>query len=414
MPIQVQCKCGKRLLAKDQSAGKRAKCPQCGDILQIPIPAGVVVAPTVAVPMARPSSRPAPSLPLQPDAHQPEWSRFFYLILALALIPLIFSMLGKGAGDPDEIKSRIQATLHDNPDIARVVQAREDDMTMQEFLSMLPGHKLEGAFLPSDSWAHWVFALVAGGAFYGLVFLIFPGSIDEPMKLAGVGLFTATIGVLLLLGFQHVAEWTGGIWRIGFGPITFIFYIIKFIGASYTAAEDPTTNLFVSGFGFTLGVGLCEEMCKALPVLYHFNTSNEPMSWRSACLWGLCSGFGFGLSEAVMYSSDHYNGVTGGGIYWVRFLSCVVLHGMWTGGAAIVIFRRQALLESSQGWDWLLNMILMVLEPMILHGMYDTLLKKHYDSLALVVALMTVGWFSLQIEWARGKFDGRRVAMARA
>lgn len=36
MPISVTCQCGKRLQAKDEHAGKRAKCRHCGRILTIP------------------------------------------------------------------------------------------------------------------------------------------------------------------------------------------------------------------------------------------------------------------------------------------------------------------------------------------------------------------------------------------
>ena len=37
MSIRVECEaCGKVLNAKDESAGKRAKCPDCGNVLQIP------------------------------------------------------------------------------------------------------------------------------------------------------------------------------------------------------------------------------------------------------------------------------------------------------------------------------------------------------------------------------------------
>ena len=36
MPIEVQCECGKRLRARDESAGRRARCPQCGRIVTLP------------------------------------------------------------------------------------------------------------------------------------------------------------------------------------------------------------------------------------------------------------------------------------------------------------------------------------------------------------------------------------------
>lgn len=36
MPVSVVCKCGKRLRAKDELAGKRVKCPACGEPLLLP------------------------------------------------------------------------------------------------------------------------------------------------------------------------------------------------------------------------------------------------------------------------------------------------------------------------------------------------------------------------------------------
>jgi hypothetical protein len=41
MAIAVQCGCGKSFSAKDEYAGKRAKCPACGKVLYIPLPAPV-------------------------------------------------------------------------------------------------------------------------------------------------------------------------------------------------------------------------------------------------------------------------------------------------------------------------------------------------------------------------------------
>jgi predicted RNA-binding Zn-ribbon protein involved in translation (DUF1610 family) len=38
MPIQVTCSCGKTLTAPDAAAGKRAKCPGCGQVITVPAP----------------------------------------------------------------------------------------------------------------------------------------------------------------------------------------------------------------------------------------------------------------------------------------------------------------------------------------------------------------------------------------
>jgi hypothetical protein len=36
MPIQIRCSCGKHLAVKDEAAGKRVKCPACGDVRPVP------------------------------------------------------------------------------------------------------------------------------------------------------------------------------------------------------------------------------------------------------------------------------------------------------------------------------------------------------------------------------------------
>jgi hypothetical protein len=38
MAIEVTCKCGRTLRAKDEHAGKAAKCPHCDSTVQVPLP----------------------------------------------------------------------------------------------------------------------------------------------------------------------------------------------------------------------------------------------------------------------------------------------------------------------------------------------------------------------------------------
>jgi hypothetical protein len=54
--IKVSCVCGKSLVAESKLAGKRAKCPNCGSVVQIPIPKSV----TTAQPRAS-GKQPAPA-----------------------------------------------------------------------------------------------------------------------------------------------------------------------------------------------------------------------------------------------------------------------------------------------------------------------------------------------------------------
>ena len=127
------------------------------------------------------------------------------------------------------------------------------------------------------------------------------------------------------------------------------------------------------------------------------------MGWRGACLWGLASGIGFGVSEGIMYSSRMYNGIGGVDIYLVRFVSCVALHAMWSASVGIAIARNvDAYEEVHDASSFGLFMLRIIAVPMVLHGFYDTLLKKDMNGWALVVALLSFGWLVMHIELARG------------
>ncbi|MFL5241331.1 MAG: PrsW family glutamic-type intramembrane protease [Gemmataceae bacterium] len=182
--------------------------------------------------------------------------------------------------------------------------------------------------------------------------------------------------------------------------IVLIFYIVKFIGFSYRAALDPDNGFLLSFLGFTLGVGFCEELVKALPVLWHYRERNN-QSWRGAFLWGLASGAGFGIAEGIMYSSRYYNGFAGPGIYFVRFISCVALHALWSGSVGISVRRRREMMQQGEEWyDYVFALFLIIGVPMVLHGLYDTLLKRGemlQNGMALAVAIATFGWLAFQM-----------------
>ena len=65
-----------------------------------------------------------------------------------------------------------------------------------------------------------------------------------------------------------------------------------------------------------------EELCKLGPLLWYWHRY-QGIPWRTACVWGLASGVGFGVSEGIMYSQEFYNGIENGMTYLVRFASCV-------------------------------------------------------------------------------------------
>ncbi len=185
----------------------------------------------------------------------------------------------------------------------------------------------------------------------------------------------------------------------GRGAILLLF--IKFIGFSYSAALDSHNGFGASFFGFTCGVGFCEELCKILPLVWHFR-NKATLDWRGAMIWGLASGIGFGVSEGITYSSDFYNGVSGVDLYVVRFVSCVALHAFWAAASGIVLYERQQTIQGPLSWYEFLPPLLTILAvPMVLHGLYDTLLKRDMGILAFVAAAASFGWLAFQIEKAR-------------
>jgi RsiW-degrading membrane proteinase PrsW (M82 family) len=200
----------------------------------------------------------------------------------------------------------------------------------------------------------------------------------------------------------------------GFFVITFLFWIAWAIGFSYRAANDPELGLVPSFLGFTFGVGFCEEACKVLPLLWHYRVKGT-LPWRASCAWGFASGIGFGVSEGIMYSADFYNGIAPGDIYLVRFISCVALHGIWSASAALFIHRFRGIIQANFVWyDFVPRVLFLVSIPMVLHGLYDTFLKRDLNVPALVTALASFAWFAWSMERTRRAEESPRLALRRA
>jgi RsiW-degrading membrane proteinase PrsW (M82 family) len=442
MAISFACACGKTLRAADELAGKKTRCPQCSAVLSIPR-AEVEVDTAPVDPEPPPSSslyevetslRPVspstfrsipqveegPRRPQTPSASKaavatkPKSSaggessllEYSYLLLVFALIPLVISLLSKDT-NPDLqerlVKSIAKASPEEQQRIGSVLS--RDDASLDEALAVLPGGKLDGAHLARNSSIHWAYAAIAAVGFLLLLGLFFSVERAQATHLLGIGAFTGTVGIIFLLLVQFCSNFRlRGIH--GRGVMVIILLILTFIGWSYDSANDPDSNFFLSALGFTFGVGLCEEFTKAIPLFFHFKRDSR-MGWRVACLWGLASGIGFGVSEGIMYSSRHYNGLSGIDIYLVRFISCVALHAMWSASVGIAIARNvDEYEEVSDSVGFGLFMLRMLAVPMVLHGFYDTLLKKDMNVWALVVALLSFAWFAWHIELARGSHPG--------
>lgn len=332
------------------------------------------------------------ALPSATSAGQGYW----HWILLLGMIPLAISVVIP----MPSLMDRLQPLFEKDPTIVDRLNGLESREQFDEFVASLPDGRIPGAHLTRRTFVHWVYALLSAGAFLGLIMVMFPGANVAPGKLLLYGVITGTVGIVLLLGFQFVAEVTQGIHlRRVRGIVGLLFYVVKFIGFSYRCATDGETGFALSFVGFTCGVGLCEELCKALPVAFYLAASRD-VDWRTACVLGLASGIGFGVSEGIMYSADYYNGLSGGLTYLVRFASCVTLHAVWASSVALLMYNNQDYLpgHADAGWDALLSFLVFYLGiAMVLHGLYDTLLKQHLEIAALGIAASSFGWWAWQL-----------------
>ncbi|MFO0807882.1 MAG: PrsW family glutamic-type intramembrane protease [Gemmataceae bacterium] len=377
MNVRLRCLCGKENVhaAIGEST---ANCMRCGRPLSVPA-APVVVDPNRLLETepakAAPDLHPAASLEV-PDDCDAGVCEYLYWLLPLALVPLAF-VLGRPG---DDTLRRFRKTLDEAPvPIRRQIERVEQNpnSTLDDLLSVLPGKRIQGALLPRDTSQHWLFAGLAVVAFFGVTLVSFPQGRPEPGVLLAVAAFTATVGVALLLLAQSI------------------------VGSAYDHALDGNGDFVVSLCGYILGVGLFEEAAKALPLLWRYRHFG-PMRWRTACLWGLASGVGFGVTEGSFYAEHMYNGLSGPDAYFVRFASCVGLHAIWSASVALSLCRYpNAILSAEDKAVYALAVLRIVALPAVFHGLYDVLLQYHHHAAALAVAVASFGVLAWQIETTR-------------
>ena len=464
MPIAFSCSCGRAFRVAESAAGKRAKCSECGRVIVVPQPKLKDEPPTEddaewQFPQSEHGTdqrspptglgkeppltfsaesaevrRPKPDRPavdgrakqlagqrhkrLPSEKPSTNLLDYGYWLLLVAFIPLAFSLLHESkdsvvdrlirslekSSPPREGKNASKQKLAPKDKKGAPITTEEPILpqgSLEDLIARLPGGRIEGAFLSRNSPMHWLYALLAGGVFLALALILFPGA-GRPVHLFVIAVFTATAGIVLLLLTQLLAGWTQGRILVSRNPvILFVFWIAWAIGFSYRAALDPELGLVPSFLGFTFGVGFCEEVCKVLPLLWYYRVKGT-LPWRTSCAWGFVSGIGLGVSEGIMYSAQFYNGIAAGETYVVRFVSCVALHGIWSASAALFIHKFRHVIEAEFAWyDFVPRAFFLVSIPMILHGLYDTFLKRDMHVLALLTAFASFAWFAWSVERAR-------------
>jgi RsiW-degrading membrane proteinase PrsW (M82 family) len=312
----------------------------------------------------------------------PKLKYLFYL----TLIPLLIGVFRSG----NEFRTRITIAVKQHPEI---VEALGTHATVDEFIAALPGGRIEGALHPRTTWVHWLYGIVSAILFWALLLLLFPLGRANSFHLWSVGLLVGTVGILVLLGFQWVAAEMQGRVIMGANPIVILYAIIWFIGYSYSAAMDSGNGFWASLAGFTFGIGLTEELIKLIPLALSFRKS-VALDLRGAIVWGMAMGIGFGVSEGIHYAGAYYNGVADQDPYLVRFISCVALHTVWSGMAAAFAWSKREEFEQAERWYGILPpLAISASGSIVLHGLYDTLLKRDFEALAFLVAVLSFTLF---------------------
>ncbi|HEY7065256.1 MAG TPA: PrsW family glutamic-type intramembrane protease [Chloroflexota bacterium] len=259
--------------------------------------------------------------------------------------------------DPGGLVDQLRVLRYDTLfPVARWLQDRPWDLPWVRgllFLALCPvalGLFFQGSRDPRDAaWALGLyFSLLWGVVLY---WVLAPRRVVVA-QIVGVALFTAFVGMAVLLVIQRLPPFN-----------------LLYLG---TQTRLPLAQLV----GFIFGVGVLEELTKAVPVIWLALKLGRVRTPRQAAFLGGVSGLAFGVAEAANYSWTYalgnYYGRLGYGEYVLvealRLISAPFLHCVW---AAIVgyyvglamLARREAVALVVVG----------IGTAATLHGLYDFL-----------------------------------------
>ncbi len=380
-------------------AGQQVRCVLCGQaVLLPPLEPNLAnlddaFAEAAVEPGAVPPAVPAAS------SRRTSWRDYLYWVLLVALVPLVVAVFRGGKVD---FWKRLNHTVAEHPELGPPAQRILDseDGKLDDLLALLPGKKVDDdAWLPRDSGQHWLYAAAVSAVTFVILCYFFAPRPARPRSLIVFGVFGGTISVLSLFALHEIGSAAQSRYMTTEQPVY----------SSEDAKEEAAQRNFVwTLINNTLGVGLLEELCKALPLFWLRHILAR--SWRRACVWGLATGFGFGVSEAIGYAGELYNGIHSFDMYLVRFLSCVSLHAIWSASVAMTLNRRHASVTTDietvfHGQKPFLEFIGPLISVLAiaacLHGMYDTFLDYEQGGFALLVAVISFAWLAWQIETRR-------------
>lgn len=144
----------------------------------------------------------------------------------------------------------------------------------------------------------------------------------------------------------------------------------NFPGFSFFYSLINSDYLLIRMIGFIFGVGILEEIIKALPLFFIVQKAKEPLIPQTLVYYGLISGIGFGVYEGVLYQTtvNVELGYNESFFMNVARLTCLpFLHAIWSGIAGYFISFADLYPKYRKSLY-----LLAILVPALLHGLYDT------------------------------------------
>lgn len=165
-------------------------------------------------------------------------------------------------------------------------------------------------------------------------------------------------------------------------------------------AFEESRTLIGQALFYVCGVGITEELAKALPLFIITARAREPLVPQTMVFYGLISGIAFGVFEGVQYQM----GVNAELEYTQSFLMNIArlttlpfAHSLWAGIAGY--FISFALLYPAYKWAlWTLAIAV----PAVLHGTYDLTCNLGILGFSVNVAILFVSALLLVTYLKRG------------
>jgi hypothetical protein len=79
----------------------------------------------------------------------------------------------------------------------------------------------------------------------------------------------------------------------------------------------------------------------------------------------------------------------------------VALHATWSAAISIIAAQNLAGFDTDDAFTWCLHLLRIIAIPAVLHGLYDTLLKRDMGGYALLTAAASFAWLVFVIERTR-------------